>query len=89
MTRLFVRHTVNDYSAWRKNYDAFDAQRRPMGVIGQGVYRSVENDNDVTAWHDFATAEQAKAFAGSEALKAAMKNAGVVGVPNIWITSEA
>ena len=89
MTRLFVRHTVSDYSTWRKVYDAFDAQRRPMGVTGQGVYRSVENGNDVTAWHDFATAEQAKAFVGSDALKNAMKNAGVLGAPTVWIASEA
>lgn len=89
MTRLFVRHTVSDYSAWRKVYDAFDPQRRSMGVSGQGVYRSVENGNDVTAWHDFATAEQAKAFITSDALKNAMKSAGLVGALGIWITSEA
>ena len=38
MVRLFVRHTVADYGAWRKAYDAFDAQRAPMGVISHAVY---------------------------------------------------
>jgi hypothetical protein len=89
MTRLFVRHTVANYSAWRKVYDAFDTQRRPLGVQAHGVYRSLDNDNDVTAWHDFETPEQAKAFVGSDALKNAMKNSGVQGAPSIWITNEA
>ena len=31
MVRLFVRHGVADYEAWRKVYDEFDAQRRPTG----------------------------------------------------------
>ena len=89
MTRLFVRHTVGDYATWRKGYDAFDAQRHPMGVIGQGVYRSLDDDKNVTVWHDFASAEQAKAFVSSAALKNAMKEDGVQGVPSIWITNEA
>ena len=88
MIRLFVRHMVSDYSTWRKGYDAFEAQRRPMGVTAHGVYRAVDNDNDVTLWHDFPAADQARAFVGSEALKNAMKNAGVQGAPSIWITSE-
>ena len=89
MTRLFVRHTVADYSTWRKVYDAFDTQRRPLGVKAHGVYRLVGNDNDVTAWHDFETPGQAKAFMASDALKNAMKNAGVQGAPSMWITNEA
>ena len=89
MTRLFVRHTVSDYPTWRKGYEAFDAQRHPMGVTGQGVYRALDNDKDITIWHDFASDEQAKAYVRSDALKNAMKNAGVQGAPSIWITSEA
>jgi len=89
MTRLFVRHTVADYSAWRKVYDAFDTERRHLGVKAHGVYRSSENGNDVTAWHDFETTDQAKVFMGSDALRHAMKNAGVQGAPSIWIANEA
>jgi hypothetical protein len=36
MARLFVRHTGADYAAWRKLCDAFDPQRRPMGVTAHG-----------------------------------------------------
>jgi hypothetical protein len=33
--RMYVRHHVTDFAAWRKVYDAFDAKRREMGVTGQ------------------------------------------------------
>jgi hypothetical protein len=69
MVRLFVRHPVSDYAAWRDVYDAFDAERRGMGVVGDAVYQSADDPNDVTAWHDFATVEEAKAYASSPRLR--------------------
>jgi len=85
MVRLFVRHTVADYAAWRRGYDAFDSKRKPMGAIGGEVFQAVDNPNDVTVWHDFATAEQARSFVSSQALKDAMRGAGVQGMPTVWI----
>jgi hypothetical protein len=85
--RMFVRHEVTDYAAWRKGYDAFDTARRKLGVTGQAVYQSVDNPNDVTVTHDFKTADKANAFASSAELKAAMEKAGVKGTPQIWITT--
>ena len=87
--RMFVRHEVTEYAAWRKGYDAFDAARRKLGVSGQAVYQSVDNPNDVTVTHDFKTADKAKAFMTSAELKAAMEKAGVKGTPQIWITTTA
>jgi hypothetical protein len=86
MVRLFVRHKVQDYQAWRKVYDAFESTRVKLGAKGHAVYRDVDDDHDVTAWHDFDSPEAAKAFAGSAELKAAMKGAGVAGPPTVWIT---
>jgi quinol monooxygenase YgiN len=85
--RMFVRHEVSDYAAWRKTYDAFDATRRKMGVTAQAVYQSTDNPNDVTAYHDFKNVERAKAFAASAELKSAMQKAGVKGAPQIWFTT--
>jgi len=86
MVRLFVRHKVSDYAVWRKAYDGFDAVRIKLGAKGHAVYRDVEDANDVTAWHDFDNLEAARAFASSNDLKAAMKSAGVIGAPTLWIT---
>jgi len=86
MATLFVRHTVADYTKWRTAYDDFDAERRSMGVSSDGVYQLDGNPNDVTVYHEFATAEAAKAFAASPRLKEVMSNAGVQGAPTVWIT---
>jgi hypothetical protein len=88
MVRLFVRHPVADYAAWRRVYDEFDAERRPMGVTGHAVYQSLDDPNDVTVWHDFATREEAEAFASSERLRDAMQRAGVQGRPTVWFVKE-
>jgi quinol monooxygenase YgiN len=87
--RMFVHHEVNDYAAWRKAYNSFDATRRKMGVTAQAVYRSVDNPNDVTVTHDFRSAEKAKAFAASEQLRTTMEKAGVKGPPQVWFTTRA
>ena len=89
MIRMFVRHKVRDYTAWRKVYDEFDATRSRAGVRGHAVYCDVDDVNDVTAWHDFDDLEAAKALASSKELKSAMKNAGVVGPPTIWFVRPA
>ncbi len=69
MYRLFIRHRVNDYPAWRQEYDAFDAERRSLGVVGDAVYQKVGDPNEVTVWHDFDTAEAAEALMASYPLR--------------------
>jgi hypothetical protein len=89
MTRMFVRHKVNDYGVWRKAYDGFDAERRTLGVTGHAVFQAEGDPTDVTVWHDFAALDKAKSFAASQRLKDVMKDAGVKSVPDIWYTTEA
>jgi hypothetical protein len=89
MVRLFVRHNVEDYQAWRKGYDEFDQQRRSMGVTDDAVFQSIDNPNDVTVWHDFDTAEAAQAFASSDELRNGMQQAGVQGEPQVWFVTRS
>ena len=84
--RVFVRHSVADYKAWRKVYDDFDAERSTMGVTGQAVFQSVDDPHDITVWHDFASADKAKSFAANPRLRDVMSNAGVQTAPQIWFT---
>ncbi len=37
--RMYIRHEVADYVVWRRAYNAFDATRRKLGVIGQAVFQ--------------------------------------------------
>lgn len=84
MATLFVRHKVKEFSVWKAAYDAFDAERKTMGVTNQGVYQADENPAEVTVYHEFETMDAAKAFAGSPRLKEVMERAGVMGTPDIW-----
>jgi len=86
---MFVRHQVGDYATWRNGYDDFDEKRSTMGVSEHAVYRSVDDGNDVTAYHDFDSIDAARSFAGSDDLREAMQHAGVVGAPQIWFVEEA
>ncbi len=87
MVRMFVRHRVADYATWRAAYDVFDQDRQALGASGHDVYRTLGDENDVIAWHDFADEEAAKAFASSSQLRDAMQRAGVEGQPDIWFAS--
>ncbi len=89
MVRMFVRHSVENFSKWRKAYDAFNTERKDMGVIGDAVYQSVDDRNDVTVYHDFKTSRRAEIFATSKRLKEVMKDAGVNGKPKIWFVKES
>ncbi len=89
MATMFVRHTVADYTAWRRVFDAFAPSLVAMGVTGEAVYQAADNPNDVTVTHDFATVEAAQAFAASAELRTAMHDAGVASAPTVWFTTRA
>ena len=89
MVRIFIRHSVRNYGAWRRAYNAFDKERKGMGVKGHAVFRAVAKPNDITIWHDFATLAKAKKFAANPRLKEVMKGAGVASAPIIWFVKTA
>ncbi|MGR4842128.1 cyclase [Rhizobium sp. LARHSG275] len=89
MTTLFVRHEVSDYATWRKAYDAFHQVQKANGVTAQAVYRAIDNPNDITVTHEFATFEAAQAFSKLDELKTAMRTAGVLGAPTMWFANKA
>jgi hypothetical protein len=89
MATLFVRHDVRDFSSWKSHYDSFDKERKTMGVTAHGVYQAIDNPNNVTVYHEFKDVNAAKEFAGSARLKEVMREAGVVGAPEIWFTKKA
>ena len=84
MVRMFIRHEVADYDAWREVYDGFD--RSALGVVEHAVYRSLDDPNDVTVVHDFQSAESAHAFSEASDLENAMRHAGVTSTPTVWFT---
>ena len=88
MIRMFVRHEVQDYAKWRRAFDDFNDERVGMGVQGAAVYRSVDDGNDITAYHDFDDVDTGRAFADSPRLREVMEGAGVSSAPQIWFVEQ-
>jgi hypothetical protein len=89
MTTLFVRHQVADYSKWRQVFDGFGPTQKTFGVQDQAVYQAIDNPNDVTVRHEFATLAAAQAFGSSPELRSAMHDAGVQGAPTVWFATRS
>jgi len=85
---LTVRHTVEDYAAWRKVYEEAGVLRTQHGCTAQRVMRLPADGNDLFVIHDFPTVEQAESFAHDPGLRETMGRAGVRGVPQIEIFTD-
>ena len=80
---IVVTHKVADFDKWKVGYDATNAWKPKFGWK-QGLVLTSDGDrNNVTVVEDFDTLENAKRFASSPDLKAAMSKAGVMGPPDI------
>jgi len=80
---MMVRHQVADYPKWREVFDDQEAVRQSSGLDNVRVYQSADNPDEIVILLDAADLEKARAFAGSEELKARMIDAGVKGKPDI------
>lgn len=60
---LIARHEVKDYDAWMQMFNGGAAIKKELGVIAESAYRDLDNPNMVTAYHQFADAATARAFA--------------------------
>jgi len=83
MGTLIVQHRVRDYRKWRRAYDAHAPARRKAGLRSAEVYRGADNQHKVAIVFKVENVDKAKAFAGSDDLRGAMKAAGVIGKPTI------
>lgn len=82
-----MRHKVQDFEAWKESYDAFDAERKTMVVIGDGVFQAIDDPNDWTMYHDFNNEDVAKTFSAGSRLNEVMAEAGVTRHPTIWFAN--
>jgi len=89
MAHLLVHHLVEDYGKWKHNFDAHSSARSVNGSRGGKVFCSTNNPNELFILLEWDNAENAQKFAQSINIKEVMKNAGVVGIPSIYIVEEA
>ena len=89
MAYMFVRHNVKDYKAWKSVFDSVDDLRRRNGEKAYQILRQGNGSNEIFAMFKWDNLDNARKYAASPELKAAMERAGVVGKPDIYFLEEA
>ena len=88
MASILITHMVNDFAEWKKIFDSKIDFRKSNGELSTQIFRDATNPNKLTVINKWTSMESAQKFAHSPELKAAMENAGVVGVPEIHFLNE-
>ena len=89
MIHVIVRHKVADYTRWKEAFDNHLGTRKAAGEVGNRVLQSVDDPREVTILMDWDSLDSARKFAGSDALKQAMRQAGVVGDADVHFLQDA
>lgn len=87
-TYLLVRHQVQDFADWKRAYDAHRSKRDEAGLTEKYVLRRADTPNEVILLFEARDVNLARTFAGSADLKETMRNAGVVGQPDLYFLTE-
>jgi hypothetical protein len=86
---LTIHLKVKDYTAWRTGYDGHEKSRVSAGITNGRVFRNAQDQNDVVILQDVADVAKARTWLGSDEMKAAMQQSGVVGSPTIRFAAAA
>ena len=86
MGMLIVRHKVRDYGQWRPLFDGHAEMQKAAGLTNPRVYHSADsNKSDIVVVFDTESTKKAKDFVASADLKEAMRKAGVLDEPTIYL----
>ncbi|MBI3646497.1 MAG: hypothetical protein HY233_11100 [Acidobacteriales bacterium] len=88
MINVLVRHEVADYPAWKSVFESALDWRHKNGERSCRIFHNAGNINDLTLLFEWESLEAARAFMGSEELKARMAKAGVKGPPRVEFITE-
>ena len=88
MAYMFVRHSVQDYEAWKSVFDSVADLRRRSGEKSYQILRQENGSKEVVALFEWDSLDNARKYATSPELKAAMERAGVTGKPEIFFLEE-
>ena len=88
MTQVMIRHRVQDYTAWKAEFDSFADFRRSSGEKSYRIMRPGDDANDLILFFEWDNRANAETFLSSSELKTAMQRAGVAEEPNIVFLNE-
>jgi hypothetical protein len=88
MFYVMIGHKVANYAKWKRVVKSLAKWRKASGEKCFYACRSSKSPNDLLVWCEWDTAARAKKFVKSAELRKRMKEAGVVGKPNISFWNE-
>ena len=88
MVTVFIRHRVKNYPRWKKVFKGFLPQRQAGGEISYVVGHVSKTKKNLCLIFQWDSAANAAKFLKSKELKAAMKDAGIIERPDIFIIEE-
>jgi quinol monooxygenase YgiN len=88
MIQVLVHHQVNDYKNWRSVFDAALDFRHEGGECSCRIFRKAGNPNDLTLLFEWEDMERAQHYMSSDELRDKMRQAGVMGVPEVQYLAE-
>lgn len=89
MAYMFVRHSVQDYEAWKSVFDSVSDLRRRNGEQSYQIMRQDNGSTSLIALFQWDNLDNARKYAASAELKEAMERAGVTSKPEILFLEEA
>ncbi len=89
MAYMFVRHSVQDYDAWKSVFDSVGDLRRRNGEKSYQILREGNGSSNLIALFEWDNLDNARRYAASPELKEAMERAGVTSKPEILFLEEA
>lgn len=89
MAYMFVKHSVKDFDAWKSVFDSVGDLRKRSGELSYQILRQDNGSSSIFALFKWDSLDNARNYASSPELKAAMERAGVTGKPEIFFLEEA
>jgi quinol monooxygenase YgiN len=83
MTKMFIRHQVADFAAWKPLFDEHEAARKKFGCTKSDVFTNQQNPNEILAVTEWNSKGQAEDFLQNSGIKTVMEKAGVITAPEI------
>ncbi len=81
---VMIRHSVQDYSEWKNEYDAHEPSRVAAGLTEKHLLQVADDPDTVTLIFEAEDLKRAEEFSTSDDLRVAMQRAGVVGRPDTY-----
>lgn len=86
--KLIAQLHVRDYDTFKSVFDQLRPVRQEHGATSHRLHRGLDDPNKIVVVTEYATADEARAFAQSTSLKEAQERAGVDAPSDIVVYEE-